>query len=177
MARRRYRRYRRKFGKWSANIQRIGPNSYNIPSQTRDIGLVTLVTNESYSDTRGNNILRVKNVEATIEFEYPMASGMSNSVVQSCTYYLLFVPEGYNVTVDTPIQHPEWIMAYRFTGSPSGENTQSGNNNYSKPSYKIKSRLCRNLNTGDRVVLLIEATNISTSTQTIQYQGLVRWWR
>ena len=123
MARRRYRRYRKRSGKWSPNIKRIGPSSFNIPAQTRDGTTITLIENQPYDETRGNNVLRTKNIEVSMEFETPTTNGANreNAYIESCTYYILFVPEGYNVTIDTPIQHPEWIMAYKYTGSPISE--------------------------------------------------------
>ncbi len=68
MVRRRYRRYRRRT-RYSPNITRIGPSSFNIPAQSRDVGIVTLIENQSYDPNRSNNIITVKNPELSIEFE------------------------------------------------------------------------------------------------------------
>ena len=104
------RRYRRRTGKYSPNISRLGPTSFNIQPQTRDIQIYTLVENEAYNTNKGNNILRVKNIELNIQFE---TAGIQDSYyIESCCGYVMFIPEGYQVNVDTPTQHPEWIMAY-----------------------------------------------------------------
>ncbi len=110
-------RYRRrkfyKKARYSPNILRIGPSSFNIPAQSRDIGIITLIENQTYDPSRSNNIITIKNPELSIEFD------ANNSLIESCTAYIMFIPEGYTATIDTPIQHPEWIMAYKFFGSPN----------------------------------------------------------
>ena len=176
MARYRRRRFYKKRTSYSPNITRIGPNSFNIPAQSRDIGIVTLIENQVYDPNRSNNIITVKNPELSIEFN------ANNSLIESCTAYILFIPEGYNVTLDTPYQHPEWIMAYKFFGSPDLDRNTTDNtstftyNEYAKPIQRIKTRLSRKLNTGDRIVLLVEGTNLSqNNAYTMQYQGLLRW--
>lgn len=175
---RRYRRYYKK-GKWSSNIKAIGPNSFNIQPQSTDVVVHTLVVNPPYESNSsypvGNNIMRVKNVEVSAELETPISSGSTNRFIECCTLYLMYVPEGYAVTKDTPIQHPEWIMAYQFIGSP---NTEDEDHSYVNNNVKrIKSRLSRNLNTGDRIVFVISAFNESTqNTHQLIYSGLVRWW-
>ena len=112
MARYRRRRFYKRRNHYSPNIIRIGPNSYNIPAQSRDIGIVTLIENQEYDPNRSNNIITVKNTELSIEFE------ASDTNIDSCTAYLMFIPEGYTTTLNTPTQHPEWIMAYKYFGEP-----------------------------------------------------------
>lgn len=168
------RRYYKKKTSYSPNITRVGPNSFNIAAQTRDIGITTLVENQVYDPNRSNNIITVKNPELSIEFE------ANNSLIESCTAYIMFIPEGYTTTLDTPTQHPEWIMAYKYFGSPNYDTSitqSSSQTNNSKYVNKIKTRLSRRLNTGDRIILLVEGTNTSTQTAyEMRYQGLIRWW-
>lgn len=169
---RRYRKYsRRAHGKWSPNITRLGPNTFNIGGQSREHVIHTLIENPVYENTKANNVLRTKNVECTIEFESPANTG--SIFLESCTAYIMFLPEGYITNNDTPIQHPEWIMAYQFFGSPMAEYDEPQT---LKPLKRIRSRLSRNLNTGDRIVLFIEGTNTANTTLQLQYQGLLRWW-
>ena len=173
MARYRRRRFYKRRTHYSPNITRIGPSSFNIPAQSRDIGIVTLIENQVYDPARSNNIITVKNPELSIEFESP------SNYIESCTAYLLFIPEGYTVNLDTPIQHPEWIMAYKYFGSPNYDtNTYVNDTRTETTKYinKIKTRLSRKLNTGDRIVLLVEGTNADTANQhRMEYQGLCRW--
>ncbi len=167
MARYRRRRYYRKRARYSPNIVRIGPSSFNIPAQDRDFGVVTLIENQSYDPSRSNTIITVKNPELSIDFD---ANQNAAAAIESCTAYIMFVPEGYVPNIDTPILHPEWIMAYKFFGSPNWENTSSGQ---CLPKYvnRIRTRLSRKLNTGDRIILFIEGSNInSTSSYSMQYQ-------
>ena len=173
MARYTKRRFYKRRIHYSPNIARIGPSSFNIPANSRDIGVVTLIENQVYDPSRTNNIITVKNPELSIEFEATYA------YIEACTAYLLFIPEGYTVNINTPTQHPEWIMAYKYFGSPNLDDNQSGsssNQPSSKYINKIKTRLSRKLNTGDRIVLLVEGTNTSANNAyPMQYQGLCRW--
>lgn len=173
MARYTKKRIYKKKARYSPNIARIGPSSFNIATESRDIGITTLVENQEYDPNRANSIITVKNVELSIEFD------ATTSLIESCTAYIMFIPEGYTTTLDTPIQHPEWIMAYKFFGSPnfdvnSTSNTYTDTNKYVN---RIRTRLSRRLNTGDRIILLVEGTNTSNqNAYPMQYQGLVRWW-
>ena len=172
MARYRRRRFYRKKARYSPNILRIGPNSYNISAQSRDISVLTLIENQAYDSSRSNNIITIKNPEISIDFD------ASSTYIESCTAYIMFIPEGYTTNINTPTQHPEWIMAYKFFGSPNFE-VDNNSNLYPTVKYvnRVKSRLSRKLNTGDRIVLLVEASNRDSSiARSIQYQGLCRWW-
>ena len=172
MARRRYRRYSRRRNRWSPNILRIGPNSFNIAGQTRDFGVVTLIENQAYDPSRSNTIITVKNTELSIEFESQYV------ILESATAYILYIPEGYTASIDTPVQHPEWIMAYKFFGSPNVEIPTGADTatNTTKPIQRIRTKLSRRLNTGDRIILFVEAQNIGGTSQQLQFQGLCRWW-
>lgn len=80
--------------------------------------------------------------------------------------FVMYIPEGYAINTQTPgsnnvlNQHPEWIMAYKYLGSP----TQATSDQVSQGCQptRIRSRVRRNLMTGDRIVLLIAGTNSAT---------------
>jgi hypothetical protein len=82
--------------------------------------------------------------------------------------FVMYIPEGYAVedTVNSNNNvvnlHPEWIMAYKYLGSP----TQSSNDQISQGCQptRIRSRVRRNLMTGDRIVLIISGTNSATQS-------------
>lgn len=77
--------------------------------------------------------------------------------------FVMYVPEGYflasgdisdNPSLDVISKHPEWIMAYKYLGSPTDSSTGQG----CQPT-RIRSRVRRNLMTGDRIVLVVTGTN------------------
>lgn len=85
----------------------------------------------------------------------------------------MYVPQGMNITADYNIEHPEYIMTYKYLGSP----TIDSNGQQYQP-YKIRTRLARKLQSGDNVILFIKGTNQvnGTSPSNLRLSGLVRWW-
>ena len=108
---------------------------------------------------------------------------MDQTDVQSSTYnvedicvYLMYVPQGMQVTNQYPNQHPEYILAYKFVGSPSVDTPSS----MAQPT-KVRTRLARRLNTGDYLILYIKFSDVRSSatvTPVPQFNlhGLARWW-
>lgn len=95
----------------------------------------------------------------------------------------MFVPQGMNVTASYNLEHPEYIMAYKFLGSPSVDYTnlvgQGSIVGQQYQPYRINTRLSRKLNTGDSVILFIKGNNTNTTGTTnavFDFHGLVRWW-
>lgn len=84
--------------------------------------------------------------------------------------FIMYIPEGYTISNQVNNsnsvlnQHPEWIMAYKYLGSP----TQSASDQISQGCQptRIRSRVRRNLMTGDRIVLYITGTNSATQAST-----------
>lgn len=73
--------------------------------------------------------------------------------------YVMFAPQGVNPTVDYPNEHPEYIMAWR-SFDPGYNALQS---------LSLQTKLKRNLNSGDAVVLVVRISNISSTQQTIAF--------
>lgn len=77
------------------------------------------------------------------------------------TVFIAYVPEGYNLTTGSTsdqvifYQHPEWIIGW--TRKDYQTNGQSNE-------ISITSRLKRNLNTGDNIVVGVMLTNNTTTT-------------
>lgn len=169
MARKRIRRrYRR--AKWSPNLQDV-LNTNVTAVAGRFSGTTTLTTNPANSATTVSQIYTVKNVEIsfTIEFDGDSTSG---NVFDGITAYIMFVPQGMNVDINYHRNHPEYIMAYKFIGSPYIENFQG---QQFQP-IRVKSRLSRKLNTGDSIILFISGQNNSAGSRTLRLSGLLRWW-
>lgn len=174
---RRYRKYsRRNRGRWSANIQELGTTTINVPaaagawSQT-----YTLAFNPTQVNTAVSQIYTVKNFEVTFEISADYAaSNVQLNNIEDITAYIMFVPQGMNVTTNYNLEHPEYIMAYKFIGSPISD--QAPTSKAQAP--KIRTRLSRKLNTGDSVILFIKGnhTNATTNVQPIEFHGLARWW-
>lgn len=167
MARRRYRRYRRKTGKWSSNIQELLDTQLSATPGNFS-GTTTLVTNPAQSTLGVSQIYTCKNfaIDFTIESK-------SNNTLEAITAYIMFVPQGMNVSSDYNIEHPEYIMNYKFLGSPM-EVLNSSDQQYQP--FRLRTRLSRKLNTGDSIILFIKGLNKHTASIPFYLSGLVRWW-
>lgn len=175
MARRRYRRYRRKTGKWSANIQEIGTTNIQLPASTSGAWSqdYTLAFNPTQVSTAVSQVYTVKNFEVT--FEMSMANGSTGGeTIEDITAYIMYRPQGMAINDNYNLQHPEYIMAYKFLGSPI---TDTNLTSQAQP-LRIRTRLSRKLQSGDSVILFLKG-NKTAATQNIVYMefhGLARWW-
>lgn len=175
MAKYRRRRYYRKKSRWCSNIQEIDTQVYNAVNGT-SADSITLVSNPVQLQTAVSNIYTVKNVECS--FTFSSAGNTPVYSLEDLAVYIMYVPQGMNLTADYNIQHPEYIMAYKYIGSPTVEYGSStafqGSQNYQP--VKIKTRLSRKLNTGDQVILFWKLRNQNESTLSYELGGLIRWW-
>lgn len=176
---RRTRKYTRasRRSRWASNIVDIGPNSFVLSTPSDwNFTEYTLITNPDYSNQLTSNLYTIKNVEVAINFD---TSTLANSeAIENLQFYIMYAPQSIAVGQDYAIKHPEFIMAMRYYGEPGVDSTNNQLN--MAPSYagplRIKTRLSRKLNTGDRIILFIRAANTTTSSATAQYGGICRWW-
>lgn len=171
MPRRRYtRRYRRRSSRWSPNIANL-LSQVNAPADSSFIGTIDLATNPVQSNQSVSQSYTVKNIELTLQLE---VSNNGWAYLENCTGYIMYVPQGMNVTVDYPQQHPEYIMAYRFIGSPEYESAATAG---IRNPIRVRTRFARKLQTGDSIVFVIVGVNITNASNfNVDIHGLVRWW-
>lgn len=159
------RRYYKSKGRWSSNIQEF--NSVGITfSPGQSSGTTTLMTNPIQNTASVSQQFTIKNIELTFSVEES-----TNGEIEAVTAYIMFVPQGMQVGQDYNIQHPEYIMNYKYIGSPS----QDIQNSQAQP-IRVRSRLSRRLQTGDSIILFIKATNQGSADRSVNLSGLVRWW-
>lgn len=166
MARRiRRRRYYKK-AKWCPNLSDILNTTVSAASG-RFSATTTLTTNPNNSSSTVSQVYTVKNVEISFTIESD-----SSDYFDGVTAYIMFVPQGMNVNEDYHINHPEYIMAYKYLGST----VRTLNTGQPFQPIKVRSRLSRKLNTGDSIILYIAGQNNYTNTASFSLSGLVRWW-
>lgn len=135
----------------------------------------TLATNPVQDITTTSQVFTTKNFDISFTLEQSSNSGATTNPVniEDMTAYVMYVPQGMNVTAAYNNQHPEYVLNYKYYGSPSTDSQQQF-----QP-YKIRTRLARKLNTGDSIVLFIKYNYVSQTgvTGTIfEIHGVVRWW-
>lgn len=164
MARRRYRRYRRSKGRWSANIKNI--DSTQILPEGISGSSVDLCLNPPQNDLTVSQQYTVKNIELSVFCD----SDESTGYVEGVEHYIMYVPQGMQLSTDYNLQHPEYILAYYYQGNPTFDSTSMGYR------LKIKSRLARRLQTGDKIIYFWKCQREGSTSQTVHLRGLVRWW-
>lgn len=175
---RRYRKYsRRSIAKWSPNIQEIPTTTILFNGQTF-WNSYTLAFNPIQTNTAVSQIFTVKRIECS--FYIDMQNQNTLQYVEDIAAYIMYVPQGMNVTATYNIEHPEYIMAYKLLGSPTADNAtnfQYNSGQQYQPS-RITTRLSRKLHTGDSIILFIKGrfTNSDLPGDGIDFHGLVRWW-
>lgn len=172
MARRRYRRYRTRRGKWAANLQEINTTTVLAPPSSTFYQTFVLSFNPTQINTSVSQVFTVKNLEVSFYIDATLNSNTED--IEDVAAYIMFVPQGMTVTENYNLQHPEYIMSYKFLGSPS---TDEGGVGQQYQPTKIRTRLSRKLQSGDNVILFIKGNNTSQSIQrSFAFHGLVRWW-
>ena len=170
-ARRTRRRFRRS-GKWSANIQEI--NNVSITTtQGAWSGTTTLATNPSQNTLGVSQIYTVKNFDINFTIE-----SSNYTQLEAISAYIMYVPQGMTITETYNLDHPEYILNYKYLGSPTA-GTQTGTSsteNQQYQPYRVRTRMARKLNTGDSVILFIKGLSETSTATTLQLSGLIRWW-
>jgi len=180
MARRRYRRYYRRRGKkWSTRLNNFSGAQSAAASGTFVI-YQNLCQNPAQSVDTISQLYTVKNIDCSIEL-----SAGGTSVIENLQAYVMYIPQGYIPTgvpsayANAPFEHPEWIMAHRYYGSPQVEYQGTQNLSANTPGFpplKLRTRMARKLDTGDRVIVIILGSNTSASASAeLTYSGLVKY--
>lgn len=170
MAKTTRRKYYRKRSKWSSNIQELLNQGITASAGTFS-AVTTLATNPLQNTLGVSQIFTCKNfsVDFTIESD-------THWSLEGITAYIMFVPQGMNVTNDYNLEHPEYVMNYKYLGSPTGTGTSTSAEVQQYQPFRIRSRLARKLNTGDNVILFLKGLNQASSNITLNVSGIVRWW-
>lgn len=178
MARRRYRRRFRKKN-WSTRLTNF-TGSQLATAANNFIIYQNLAQNPAQSVDTVSNLFTVKNINCQVELQ-----GSASQIIENLQAYIMYIPQGYVPTgtpgayADIPFDHPEWIMAHRYYGSPNIEFQQTPGTTANTPGFpplRLRSRLARKLDTGDRIIILILGNNTSqTQSAELNYSGLVKY--
>ena len=155
--RRYYRRYTRVVTpkkKWASNIVQDG-----ITTSTSS----TIVQNSAQASLPTPVIVKCGNFRVQGDIAVTYTSGSSRII--PLNFFLLYVPEGVTPSDGLIGQHPEWIMAWTAIESPIALN--ASNNTVGGNKFSVTSRLKRNLNSGDRVVAILQSRDASVTAQAV----------
>lgn len=173
MAKARRRRFRRKSGSWSPNILKI--SNLNNASSGEFFNYEDLAVNPVQSNSGVSQTFTVKNIEISFAIEGSIGADTA-AYIESVTAYVMYVPQGMNITPGYYAEHPEYIMAYKFLGSPTIETTGATVFGQNYQPFKVKTRLSRKLQSGDKIILFIQGSNENNTISKYKIDGIVRWW-
>lgn len=156
--------YKRKIARWAPNIAKvrdsITANASGVFSANS-----TLAFNPAQSSASVSQTYTAKNFDITFTLESPQGG---YSFIEGVTIYIMYVPQGMTVGNDYYQLHPEYILNYKYIGSPSGSQ-------YSQP-IRVRTRMARKLQTGDQIILYVNGSNTDTNNHILNIDGVVRWW-
>ena len=165
--RRYYRRYTRVVApkkKWASNLV-----SGTIGTAGSGQALyIDLVGNSTQAASPTPVIVKAGNFKVQGDAFVDTRAGGQATII-SAQLFILYCPEGVNTNLDQVItQHPEWVMAWTTLDLPitNAVAVASGSR------FTLSSRLKRNLNSGDRIRIVIRGggeNNIIVCHFTAQY--------
>ena len=170
--RRRY--YKRKTARWAPNIAKIRDSISATPGEFGANS--TLAFNPAQSTGSVSQTYTAKNFDITFTIE--AGSANSANYIEGVTVYIMYVPQGMTVGNDYYQLHPEYILNYKYIGSPANQQGSgtTGTETQQYQPIRVRTRMARKLQTGDQIVLYVNGTNTDSANQTLYVDGLVRWW-
>lgn len=155
-------RTRRRGKKWSPVLVELTPQPQQVAASSVGWQGLTVCENAQNTTTAPTaTVIKVGNMKISFECE----SSSNRAVAVSGTLFVMFCPQGLTPTADYPSQHPEYIMAWRAF-NPAG----------AVSAVTIQSRLKRNLNSGDKILILYKIRNDTTDAPiTCLIRGIVTY--
>lgn len=157
--------------KWASNISLINE------SGTGNGTVIDLCANSAPTSSPTPVILKTGNFKVRIDSQ--VTFGNSVEWWPSMSFYVMYLPEGMTVG-STPSasnilayvqRHPEWILCSGIAGSNTLTATK-----FDLETVTFSSRLKRNLNSGDKIVLMCCSTDSTVQYSGIVLRGVVKYW-
>lgn len=163
MTRRNNRRSRRNNSGGYISVLKDINEDITLPGNSTTGGSVDLLTVPI--DSQASMTVRSFTTDLVIQ----MKANQTYSQYEKVQHFLMFLPEGHNVTPNLPFQHPEWILSYSYQGSPPAEDQTIGFN------FRKRSRKTRKLRPGDKIFLFTLGQNEASGSIVINVSGLVKY--
>lgn len=140
---------------WSSVLFR-DITTYTFPAGGTSVFYANIAANAAATAVPSPGIIKVKNVK----FQAQLWSSDDGGYLRGGLCAIMFIPEGYTLSVDSITQHPEWVMGwktFRLNDSASSVSFPT------QTSVSFSSKLARNLKSGDKVVFIVQMSNASPS--------------
>lgn len=126
-----------------------------VPTSASGYVSADLVVNSTETATPTPTIIKTKHFKMSVD---TYVSTPANIALGPIVAYIMYVPQGYTLATNTPVDHPEWVLSWRSidTGSALAGTTYHAN-------VTMSSSLSRNLNSGDAIKFVMVANNVNTA--------------
>lgn len=171
--RRRYTRVVKPKKRWASNIVTYS----NTPStlSTNGFGYTTLVTNSVQAASPTPSIVKAGNFKISIDSYIQFPDDLEAVATVVVQFFVVYVPEGWGTSAlgNLISSHPEWILASKTVGS-----SLSTGHTLDLETINLSSRLKRNLNSGDAILMVfqLDPTFTTASGTVLKLTGHVRYW-
>ena len=184
--RRRYTRVLKPKKKWASNIKQvtvslpvIPPTGTATPLESK-VGIIQEICSNAVQEGAPTPvIIKTGNFKVQLDVSVYETGGNIGAAA-----YLMYLPEGvwlsnasykdwYEYLSQVILKHPEWIMAWKQLGFQEG---RSSTIDYDKVTFS--SRLKRNLNSGDKIflLLLVDSDSSTAPLNSVIARGIVQFW-
>lgn len=126
-----------------------------VPTSASGYVSADLVVNSTETATPTPTIIKTKHFKMSVD---TYVNTSANIALGPIVAYIMYVPQGYALTTNTPVDHPEWVLTWRSidTGLALAGTTYHTN-------VTMSSSLSRNLNSGDAIKFVMVANNVHAS--------------
>ena len=138
--------------KWASNIKTVRIES---SSSSSAVTVATLVQNSTSTSSPTPVIVKAGNFKVSVDVvcAFPVSTATIAQPTVFC--YIIFIPEGVSVDNDTSVSnvvaaHPEWVLAWKQIDL---DYVTSSTAYTGSKAVSFSSRLKRNLNSGDRIII------------------------
>ena len=166
----RYYKYRRSYVKrvyprkrWASNIYTKNNLLTLANGEKTSWVFDVLVSNSAQSEVPTPTLLKFGRLKLKGDIRTDAAS---NNNFVSGIMYVLYVPEGFNITPDIIKYHPEYIMGWTQLSLDSGN------------IFSFSSALKRNLNSGDKIIIMftIDSVNSVQAARNFNFYYTAQYW-
>ena len=154
-----YKNYRKNYSsnkkKWASFMKEIPKTIVQMVPGTAG-SFATIVANANEGATPTPTILKIKHLRVAADL-YVDSTALNGGFI--CIMYL---PQGITPDANTALLHPEWVLTWKGiqTSSATGHNL-----------IQFTSSLCRNLNSGDSIIMYFSFFNGTSSNVPITFEA------
>ena len=133
----------------------VSAGPLTVPTSSSGYLSADLVVNSAETATPTPTIIKAKHFKMSVD---TYVNAGATIAIGPIVAYIMYVPQGYTLTTNTPVDHPEWVLTWRTI-----DTSNSSINTGYHATVSMSSSLSRNLNSGDSIKIVLIANNVSST--------------